>query len=109
METIGIILNIGTESVEAFETGFRNQEHPIWVDLHGRGELVMAALNRLDISTKPVEGAVQYLVVAIFATDQGHHLHDNDPRFQAWNAEADSYQIEDPFVFGGSTIVSVGP
>jgi hypothetical protein len=47
-------------------------------------------------------------VVAIFATDEGHHVHDSDPRFEAWNREADAYQVDEPFVFGGDTIVSAG-
>jgi hypothetical protein len=51
---------------------------------------------------------VQYLVVAIFATDEGHHVHDNDPRFEAWNARADVFQVAEPYVFGGDTIVNVG-
>jgi hypothetical protein len=84
-------------------------EAPLWQDLHGRGVLTMATLTRLDISTRAVEGAVQYLVVAIFASDEGHHLHDHDPRFEAWNQRADAYQVEGPFVFGGDTVVSVGP
>lgn len=109
MDTVGIILNVGTDSVDAFEAGFRAQEHPVWADFHARGVLVMATLSRLDISTKPVEGVVQYLVVAIFATGEGHNLHDDDPRFQAWNNEADAYQAAEPFVFGGPTIVSAGP
>jgi hypothetical protein len=49
------------------------------------------------------------VVVAIFATDEGHHEHDNDPRFDAWNRQADAYQVAEPFVFGGETIVSQGP
>jgi hypothetical protein len=106
MQTVGIILNVGVDRVAAFERGFREQELPIWHDLAGRGVLSMATLSRLDISTKPVHGAVQYLVVAVFATDEGHHLHDSDPRFEAWNRQADAYQVEEPFVFGGDTIVS---
>jgi len=47
--------------------------------------------------------------VAIFADDRGHHAHDNDPRFDAWNKRADTYQLDEPFVFGGDTIVSEGP
>ena len=109
MQTIGIVLNVGTDQAKDFEEGFRTQEAPIWSDLHSRGLLVMATLTRLDITTKGVEGAAQYLVVAIFATDEGHHVHDNDPRFQAWNRQADAYQIAEPFVFGGDTIVNVGP
>ena len=109
MQTIGIVLNVGSDRVEEFERGFREMEAPIWADLHSQGVLTMATLTRLDISTKKVDGAVQYLVVAIFATDEGHHLHDNDPRFEAWNTRADAYQVAEPHVYGGDTIVNVGP
>jgi hypothetical protein len=109
METIGIVLNVGTEHVEAFEKGFREMELPTWIDLRGRGLLTMATLSRLDISTKTVDGAVQYLVVAIFSSGEGHHVHDNDPRFGAWNKIAEAYQIAEPLVFGGETIVNEGP
>jgi hypothetical protein len=109
MQTIGIVLNVGSDQVDEFERGFREMEAPIWEDLHGRGVLTMATLTRLDISTKKADGAVQYLVVAIFATDEGHHLHDNDPRFEKWNKQADAYQVAEPYVFGGETIVKVGP
>jgi hypothetical protein len=109
VQTVGIVLNIGTDHVEDFERGFREQELPIWRDLHARGTLAMATLNKLDISTAAVDGAVQYLVVAIFAEDEGHHDHDDDPRFKAWNRQADAYQIKEPLVFGGETIVNAGP
>jgi hypothetical protein len=109
VETIGIVLNVGEDQTAAFENGFRTQEEPIWRDLHERGLLVWATLSRLEISTKKAEGAVQYLVVAIFATGEGHHAHDGDPRFEAWNREADTYQVAEPYVFGGETIVAVGP
>jgi len=109
METIGIVLHVGKEQSEEFERGFRAQEAPIWQDLHARGFLVMATLSRLDISTKKVAGAAQYLVVAVFATEEGHHVHDSDPRFDAWNRQADAYQTAEPYVFGGGTITNVGP
>jgi hypothetical protein len=109
VQTIGIVLNVDIGQAEAFEQGFRAEEAPIWADLHARGLLVMATLTRLDISTRKVDGAVQFLVVAIFATDEGHHVHDQDPRFEAWNKRADTFQIAEPYVFGGDTIVDVGP
>jgi quinol monooxygenase YgiN len=109
MQTIGIVLNIGTDHIDAFERGFRDMEAPIWAELHARGLLTMATLTKLDISTRAVAGAAQYLVVAIFATAEGHHEHDGDPRFEAWNKQADAYQVSEPFVFGGDTIVSQGP
>jgi quinol monooxygenase YgiN len=109
MQTVGIVLNVGTDQVEAFERGFREMEAPIWADLHARGLLTIATLTRLDITTKAVDGAAQYLVVAIFTSDEGHHAHDGDPRFEAWNKQAETYQVAEPFVFGGDTIVSQGP
>jgi hypothetical protein len=109
MQTIGIVLNVDHDQVDQFEQGFREMELPIWEDLHARGVLTMATLTKLDISTVKQDGASQYLVVAIFATDEGHHLHDQDPRFDAWNKRADRYQIAEPFVFGGDTIVNVKP
>lgn len=109
MQTVGIVLNVAADRAEEFERGFREMEAPIWADLQQTGLLTMATLNRLDISTKPVDGAVQYLVVAIFASDEGHHAHDGDPRFDAWNKRADDYQVDEPFVFGGDTIEHIGP
>lgn len=108
METIGIVLNVGTDSVDAFERGFREHELPIWQDFQARGVLLMATLTRLDISTKPAKGAVQYLIAVVFAGPEGHHLHDGDPRFEAWNKLAEAYQIAEPYVFGGDTIVNAG-
>jgi hypothetical protein len=109
MQTIGIVLNVDHEQADAFESGFREMEAPIWADLRARGLLTMATLTKLDITTKAVDGAAQYLVVAIFASDEGHHAHDGDARFEAWNKQADAYQVAEPFVFGGDTIVSEGP
>ena len=107
METIAVVLSVGHEHVPAFEQGFKDQELPIWQDLNARGVLTRASLSRLDISSRGVEGATQYLVVAVFATGEGHHEHDTDPRFAAWNARADSYQVADALAFGGQTIVRV--
>jgi hypothetical protein len=109
LQTIAIVLNVARDRADEFERGFRAQELPIWKDLAERGLLIMATLNRLDISTVKTEGAVQFLVAVVFATDEGHHVHDADPRFEAWNREADAYQVADPYVFGGDTVVNVGP
>ena len=107
METIAVVLSVGNEHVTSFEQGFRDQELPIWQDLNARGVLSRAYLTRMDISSRGVDGATQYLIVAVFATGEGHHQHDNDPRFAAWNEKADAYQIAQPLAFGGETIVSV--
>jgi hypothetical protein len=108
METIAVVLSVARERVAEFEEGFRAHELPIWEDYHGRGVMLSASLSRMDISSHPVDGAVQYLIVVAFATGDGHHEHDNDPRFAAWNAMADAYQLADGKAFGGGTILQVG-
>ena len=108
METVTVILNVRTEHVETFEAGFREHELPVWQDLRDRGLLVGATLSRLDISSRPVAGSVQYAVTAIFATGEGHHAHDDHPGFAAWNAIADTYQVGDPLAFGGETVIATG-
>jgi len=110
MHCASIVLNIAQEKAAEFEAGFREYELPTHRDLYERGLLVMSLLARVDdISTNPVPGAVQYLVVAVFKDHEGHTAHDNDPRFEAWNEKADAYQVQQPFVFGGDTIVTIGP
>ena len=73
METIAVVLSVSHEHVAAFERGFAEHESPIWRDLNARGVLVRASLSRLEISSRPVEGSRQYLIVAVFATSEGHH------------------------------------
>lgn len=104
MQTISIVLNVRSEQSAEFEQGFREMELPTWLELRERGLLRIATLTRLDISTLPVEGAVQYLVCCVFDDDEGHHAHDQHPRFKEWNARADAFQIADPYVFGGETV-----
>ena len=107
METIAVVLSVKPDRVADFEAGFREHELPIWRDFAGRGVLLRASLSRMEISSQPVEGATQYLIVAVFADGEGHHLHDHDPRFKAWNEMADVYQVADGMAFGGETIVHV--
>jgi hypothetical protein len=109
MESVGIVLNIYEAKAEEFEQAFRENEYPTWQDFVGRGRFVVATLSRMNISTRPVDGAVQYLLNIILADDHAHHEHDADPRFQAWDAKADAFQIAPPFVFGGEVVISQGP
>ena len=106
MQTIGIVLNVRAEQAPEFEAGFREMELPTWLELRDKGVLRSATLTRLDISTRKVDGAVQYLVACIFDDDEGHHEHDNHPRFAEWNKRADAFQVAEPFVFGGDTVVA---
>ena len=39
METVAVVLSVGKDRVEAFESGFREHELPVWQDLEARGLL----------------------------------------------------------------------
>ncbi len=108
METIAVVLSVKPDQVDTFEAGFREHELPIWHDYEADGVMTRASLSRLHISSAPRGDAVQYLIVVDFATDEGHHRHDNDPRFEAWNRIADAYQVGDGMAFGGETLIKVG-
>jgi hypothetical protein len=108
METIAVVLSVKPDQVEAFEAGFREHELPIWHDFEARGVMTRASLTKMDISSIPRGDAVQYLIVVDFATGEGHHEHDNDPRFNEWNAIADAYQVGGGVALGGETILMVG-
>lgn len=108
METIAVVLSVKPDQVEAFEAGFRSHELPIWQDFEARGVLSRARIAKMDISSAPRGDAVQYLIVVDFPTGEGHHLHDNDPRFAEWNQIADAYQVGSGMAFGGETLISVG-
>jgi hypothetical protein len=107
MQSISVILSVRPERVEDFERGFREAELPIWEDFKRRGLLLRATLARLEISSHPVDGAVQYLISVLFAGPEGHHEHDHDARFEAWNKRADAYQLADGLAFGGDVIISL--
>ena len=109
METIAVVLSVKPDQVEAFEAGFREHELPIWEDYQGRGILLSASIAKMDISSVSRGDAVQYLIAVVFSDGKGHHLHDNDPRFNAWNTMADAYQVGSGMAFGGETLMHVGP
>jgi hypothetical protein len=108
METVTVVLNVRTDQVDEFLAGFRAHEVPVWRDLASRGSLLRATISRLDISSRPVADATQLMIVAVFATGEGHHEHDGHPGFEAWNKIADTYQVGDALAFGGETVLALG-
>lgn len=104
-ESNAIILRIRENDAEEFERLFREHEFPIWEDFKARGVLVSASLTRVEFGTHETPGIRNYAVVAVFHGMEGHHEHDSDPRFKAWDEMAERFQIEDPLVFGGTRIL----
>ncbi|HUP15995.1 MAG TPA: hypothetical protein VM848_08100 [Acidimicrobiia bacterium] len=90
MEAVSIVLSIDRNRVEEFEQGFRQHELPIWEDYSAGGHA--PCLPDDDGHLHPAsEWAVQYSISVAFATGEGHHLHDADPK--VWNEIADAFRV----------------
>ena len=100
----GIVLSIREEQADEFEKLFMAEEYPTWERIAGSGELVYASLTRVAFGTSQKAGVRHYLVVAEFKSMKGHTMHDEDPAFNAYNEKADTFQPEEPLVFGGYSV-----
>lgn len=106
-QTNAIILRIRESDAEEFERGFREQEYPLWEEYKAAGQFLQASLTRVEYGSHQTPGIANYLIVAVVKDMAAHNAHDSDPRFEAWNETADRYQPEEPYVFGGGTILEV--
>lgn len=102
-----LVIRIRKEQAADYERLFEEDELPRWRDYHRRGLFKSARMFRSAFGTHEDGGIANY-VIAVESEGDGHHEHDNDPGFQSFNERADEYQAEDPFVFGGEPLFSVG-
>ena len=92
METIAVVLSVGKDQVAAFERASETTSCRSGRTSRPRGDAARVPVEAGHLLALG-EGAIQYLIVVVFATGEGHHQHDNDPRFAAWNEMADAYQV----------------
>ena len=102
-----LVIRIRKDQAAEYERLFEQDELPRWHDYHRRGLFKSARIFRSAFGTHE-SGDVSNYVIAVESEGQGHHEHDDDPGFQAFNEKADDFQPEDPFVFGGEPLFSVG-
>jgi hypothetical protein len=102
-----LVIRIKSDQVPDYEHLFESDELARWRDYHARGRFKSARIFRSAFGTHETEGIANYVIV-VETEDDAHHEHDNDPGFQRFNREADRFQAEDPFVFGGKPIYQVG-
>ncbi len=86
-----LVIRIRKEQASDYEQLFAESELPRWRDYHERGLFKQARIFRSGFGSHETEG-----------------IANNDPGFQEFNRKADAFQPEDPFVFGGEPIFSVG-
>jgi|SRR5215510_6106621 len=102
-----LVIRISKEQAGDYERLFADDELPRWRDYHERGLFKSARIFRSAFGSHEGREIANYVIV-VESEGEGHHEHDNDPGFQAFNKQADQFQPEDPFVFGGEPLFSVG-
>jgi hypothetical protein len=102
-----LVIRISKDKAADYERLFEQDELPRWRDYQRRGLFKSARIFRSAFGTHESDEIANY-VIAVESEGEGHHEHDDDPGFQAFNEKADAFQREDPFVFGGEPLFSVG-
>jgi hypothetical protein len=103
-----IVIHIRAEQAAEYERLFAEHELPRWRDYHGRGKFLNARLFRSQYGTDERRDVAKYVIVAELSGMEAHEEHDRDPGFQEFNRMADMLQPEEPLVYGGNLIHSVG-
>ncbi|TMF23255.1 MAG: hypothetical protein E6I36_05795 [Chloroflexi bacterium] len=102
-----LVIRIRKEQAGEYERLFEQEELPRWRDYHQRGLFKSARIFRSAFGSSESDDIANY-VIAVESEGEGHHEHDNDPGFRSFNERADAFQPEDPLVFGGEPLFSVG-
>jgi hypothetical protein len=102
-----LVIRIRKQQATDYEKLFEEEELPRWRDYHARGRFKSARIFRSAFGSHEEDGIANYVIV-VESEGEAHHEHDSDPGFQAFNKQADAFQPEDPFVFGGEPLFTVG-
>jgi hypothetical protein len=102
-----LVIRVRSDQASEYERLFESNELPRWRDYHDRGRFKSARIFRSAFGSQEKDGIANYVIVVETEGD-AHHEHDRDPGFQRFNHEADRFQAEDPFVFGGEPMFQVG-
>ena len=102
-----LVIRIRKNQAAEYEKLFEQDELPRWRDYHQRGVFKSARIFRSAFGTHESADIANY-VIAVESDGDGHHEHDSDLGFQSFNERADVFQPEEPFVFGGEPLFSVG-
>ena len=102
-----LVIRIKADQASEYERLFESDEFVRWRDYHSRGRFKSARIFRSAFGTHEKAGIANYVIV-VESEGDAHHEHDSDLGFQKFDQEADRFQAEQPFVFGGEPIFQVG-
>lgn len=103
-----IVIHVRAEQAREYEEFFAQRQLPRWRDYHARGKFLSARFFRSQFGSDERREVAKYVIVVEVPSMAEHAEHDADPDFQEFDRLADRFQPENPLVFGGDLIYSVG-
>lgn len=103
-----IVIHIAAEQGADYERLFEEEELPRWRQYHADGKFLNARFYRSEFGTDERRDVRKYVIVVEVPGMAEHSAHDRDPGFQDFDRRADKFQPEQPLVYGGEVIHSVG-
>jgi hypothetical protein len=103
-----IVIHISEENAADYEKAFEEDELPRWRRYHAEGKFLSGRFYRSQFGTDERRDVAKYVIVVEVPGMAEHSAHDSDPEFQEFDARVDPWQPEQPLVYGGDLIHSVG-
>ncbi|MFY9614857.1 MAG: hypothetical protein WAT58_05605 [Candidatus Dormiibacterota bacterium] len=103
-----IVIHITADEAEEYERMFEEEELPRWRQYHADGKFLNARFYRSQFGTDERSDVVKYVIVVEVPGMAEHSAHDSDPEFQDFDRRVDRLQPEQPLVYGGEVVHSVG-
>ena len=103
-----IVIHVRANQAKEYEKLFVERELPRWKDYQAKGKFIRARFFRSQFGSDERQAVAKYVIVVEVPSMAEHHEHDADPEFQAFDKLVDKYQPEQPLVYGGELIHSVG-
>jgi hypothetical protein len=103
-----IVIHVNAKEARDYEKLFVERELPRWKDYQARGKFISARFFRSQFGSDERKDVAKYVIVVEVPNMAAHHEHDQDPEFQEFDKLVDRFQPEQPLVFGGELLHSVG-
>jgi hypothetical protein len=103
-----IVIHIRANQAKDYEKLFAERQLPRWRDYHAKGKFISARFFRAQFGSDERKRVAKYVIVVEVPSMAEHSEHDADPDFQEFDRLADRFQPEQPLVYGGDLIHSVG-
>jgi hypothetical protein len=107
-QVAAIVIHVRAEDAADYEKLFETEELPRWREYHAAGKFLNARFMRAEFGSDERPEVVKYVIVVETPGMAEHSEHDGDAGFQDFDRRVEAFQPEEPLVYGGEVVHSVG-